>query len=112
MRGAGRENRLPATRVRGRARISITRDDTHLVVEVEDDGRGEATVRPAGGLAEHSVLRLMAEGLSNQAIGRRLLLSESAISEDTTALFGKLGIADDDKSNRRVLAVLAFLHKP
>jgi DNA-binding NarL/FixJ family response regulator len=54
----------------------------------------------------------MAEGLSNQAIGRRLFLSESAISKYTTSLFGKLGIADDDNSNRRVLAVLTYLNKP
>lgn len=61
---------------------------------------------------EHSVLSLMAEGLSNQAIGRRLFLSESAISKYTTSLFGKLGIADDDNGNRRVLAVLTYLNKP
>ncbi|MEU5241518.1 LuxR C-terminal-related transcriptional regulator [Streptomyces lydicus] len=61
---------------------------------------------------EHSVLGLMAEGLSNQAIGRRLFLSESAISKYTTSLFGKLGITDDDNSNRRVLAVLAYLNNP
>lgn len=58
---------------------------------------------------EHDVLGLMAEGLSNQAIGRRLFLSESAISKHTTSLFGKLGITDDDTSNRRVLAVLTYL---
>lgn len=61
---------------------------------------------------EHSVLGLMAEGLSNQAIGRRLFLSESAISKYTTSMFGKLGITDDDTSNRRVLAVLAYLNNP
>ncbi|MGW2600759.1 response regulator transcription factor [Streptomyces klenkii] len=61
---------------------------------------------------EHSVLGLMAEGLSNQAIGRRLFLSESAISKYTTSLFGKLGITDDNDSNRRVRAVLAYLNKP
>ncbi|MFI5756381.1 LuxR C-terminal-related transcriptional regulator [Streptomyces sp. NPDC051569] len=61
---------------------------------------------------EHSVLGLMAEGLSNQAIGRRLFLSDSAISKYTTSLFGKLGITDDDNSNRRVLAVLAYLNNP
>jgi DNA-binding NarL/FixJ family response regulator len=61
---------------------------------------------------EHSVLALMAEGLSNQAIGRRLFLSESAIGKYTTSLFGKLGITDDDDSNRRVLAVLAYLNNP
>ncbi|MFC5666358.1 LuxR C-terminal-related transcriptional regulator [Kitasatospora misakiensis] len=61
---------------------------------------------------EHSVLGLMAEGLSNQAIGQRLFLSESAISKYTTSLFGKLGITDNDNNNRRVLAVLAYLNSP
>lgn len=61
---------------------------------------------------EHSVLGLMAEGLSNQAIGQRLFLSESAISKYTTSLFGKLGITDDDNNNRRVLAVLTYLNNP
>ena len=61
---------------------------------------------------EYSVLGLMAEGLSNQAIGQRLFLSESAISKYTTSLFGKLGITDDDNSNRRVLAVLTYLNNP
>lgn len=61
---------------------------------------------------EHSVLGLMAEGLSNQAIARRLFLSDSAISKYTTSLFGKLGITDDDNNNRRVLAVLAYLNNP
>lgn len=60
---------------------------------------------------ECSVLGLMAEGLSNQAIGRRLFLSESAISKYTTSMFGKLGITDDD-TNRRVRAVLTYLNKP
>ncbi|WP_327280659.1 MULTISPECIES: sensor histidine kinase [unclassified Streptomyces] len=35
----------------GRAHVSLVRDDTGLVVEVEDDGRGGADVRPGGGLA-------------------------------------------------------------
>ncbi|GAA0380499.1 response regulator [Microbispora corallina] len=61
---------------------------------------------------EHDVLGLMAEGLSNQAVGRRLFLSESAISKYTTSIFGKLGITDDGDNNRRVLAVLTYLNKP
>ncbi|WP_329519172.1 response regulator transcription factor [Spirillospora sp. NBC_01491] len=60
---------------------------------------------------EYSVLGLMAEGLSNQAIGRRLFLSESAISKYTTSMFGKLGLTDDDDGNRRVLAVLTYLNR-
>ncbi|WSQ34681.1 LuxR C-terminal-related transcriptional regulator [Streptomyces sp. NBC_01224] len=47
---------------------------------------------------EHSVLGLMAEGLSDQAIGRQLFLSESAISKYTTFLFGKLGITSGDNT--------------
>jgi DNA-binding NarL/FixJ family response regulator len=61
---------------------------------------------------EHSVLGLMAEGLSNQAIAQRLFLSESAISKYTTSIFGKLGITDDGNNNRRVRAVLTYLNKP
>ncbi|MFB7449021.1 response regulator [Streptomyces sp. NPDC056194] len=60
---------------------------------------------------EHSVLGLMAEGLSNQVIAQRLFLSESAIGKYTTSLFGKLGIVDDGTNNRRVLAVLAYLNR-
>lgn len=70
-----------------------------------DRGLGRLTER------ERSVLGLMAEGLSNQAIGRRLFLSESAISKYTTSMFGKLGIPDDGDGNRRVLAVLAYLNR-
>ena len=71
-----------------------------------NQGLGRLTER------EHSVLGLMAEGLSNQAIGRRLFLSESTVSKYTTSMFGKLGLTDDDNSNRRVRAVLTYLNKP
>ncbi|MFF4007034.1 response regulator [Streptomyces sp. NPDC001717] len=71
---------------------------------------------PSPGLArlterEHPVPGLMAEGLSNQAIGRRLFLSEGAIGKYTTSLFGKLGITEDQDTNRRVRAVLAYLNE-
>jgi DNA-binding NarL/FixJ family response regulator len=58
---------------------------------------------------ERSVLELMAEGLSNTAIAARLFLSEGAISKYTTSIFGKLGLTDDEDTNRRVRAVLAYL---
>ena len=61
---------------------------------------------------ERSILALMAEGLSNAAIGRRLFLSDSAISKYTTSTFAKLGITDDTDNNRRVLAVLTYLNTP
>ncbi|MFF1561858.1 response regulator [Streptomyces sp. NPDC058279] len=71
-----------------------------------DRGLGRLTER------EYSVLGLMAEGLSNHAIARRLFLSEGAISKYTTTLFGKLGVTDDDDTNRRVRAVLTYLNQP
>ncbi|MEU4205011.1 response regulator transcription factor [Streptomyces sp. NPDC045470] len=58
---------------------------------------------------ERSVLELMAEGLSNAAIAGRLFLSEGAISKYTTTIFAKLGLVNDDDTNRRVRAVLAYL---
>lgn len=58
---------------------------------------------------ERSLLALMAEGLSNQAIAATLHLSDSAISKYTTTLFDKLGLNHDRTSNPRVRAVLAFL---
>jgi DNA-binding NarL/FixJ family response regulator len=58
---------------------------------------------------ERSVLELMAEGLSNTAIAARLFLSEGAISKYTTTIFAKLGLAEDEDTNRRVRAVLACL---
>jgi DNA-binding NarL/FixJ family response regulator len=58
---------------------------------------------------ETSVLALMAEGLSNTAIGGCLFLSEGAISKYTTAIFTKLDISTDDDTNRRVRAVLTYL---
>ncbi|MET8118386.1 response regulator transcription factor [Micromonospora sp. NPDC005189] len=60
---------------------------------------------------ERAVLGLMAEGLSNQAIGKRLFLSDSAVSKYTTSLFAKLDIRDHTDTNRRVLAVLAHLNR-
>jgi DNA-binding NarL/FixJ family response regulator len=55
------------------------------------------------------VLALMAEGLSNAAIAARLFLSDGAISKYTTTIFAKLGLAEDEDTNRRVRAVLTYL---
>lgn len=58
---------------------------------------------------ERSIIALMAEGLSNAAIGRTLNLSEGSVGKYTTTAFDKLGLAHDATTNRRVLAVLAYL---
>ncbi|WP_454301155.1 response regulator [Salana multivorans] len=58
---------------------------------------------------EREVLRLVAEGRSNAAIGAALHLGESATTKHITSIFDKLGLAPSPDDNRRVLAVLSYL---
>jgi DNA-binding NarL/FixJ family response regulator len=58
---------------------------------------------------EREVLGLMAEGRSNTAIARLLVISDGAVEKHVGNIFTKLGLTPDDEQNRRVLAVLAFL---
>jgi DNA-binding NarL/FixJ family response regulator len=58
---------------------------------------------------EREVLALLAEGLSNAAIARRLFVTERTVEAHTTQIFQKLRLEADPDSHRRVLAVLAFL---
>lgn len=58
---------------------------------------------------EREVLRLVAEGRSNAAIGAALHLGESATTKHITRIFEKLGLPPSAEDNRRVLAVLAYL---
>jgi DNA-binding NarL/FixJ family response regulator len=61
---------------------------------------------------EREVLALVAEGLSNLAIANRLFVTERTVEAHTKQIFEKLGLETDPTSNRRVLAVLAFLRSP
>ncbi|MDP9224319.1 MAG: response regulator transcription factor [Actinomycetota bacterium] len=58
---------------------------------------------------EREVLSLVAEGLSNRAIAERLFVAERTVEAHITAIFAKLGLADEPRAHRRVLSVLAFL---
>ena len=58
---------------------------------------------------EREVLGLMAEGRSNQGIGRKLFLSPKTVETHVHRILTKLAIDDDGDDNRRVLAVLAYL---
>ena len=58
---------------------------------------------------EHAVLTLIAEGRSNRAIANQLYLSPRAVERHVQGIFQKLGLAETEDDNRRVLAVLALL---
>ncbi|MCE4025945.1 response regulator transcription factor [Microbacterium sp. Au-Mic1] len=58
---------------------------------------------------ERTVLALIAEGKSNQAIAATLFLSEASVEKHITAIFQKLGLEPDESGNRRVLAAIAHI---
>lgn len=58
---------------------------------------------------ERTVLALIAEGKSNQAIAGVLFVSEASVEKYITAIFQKLGLELDGSGNRRVLAALVHL---
>jgi serine/threonine-protein kinase len=58
---------------------------------------------------ESEVLELVAEGRSNRAIAQALFVTESTVEAHVEQIFTKLALDAGPDSNRRVLAVLAFL---
>jgi len=69
----------------------------------EDDRLADLTKR------EHEVLELMAEGLTNAGIAKRLYLSERTVEAHVRHVLVKLNIPEREDAHRRVLAVLARL---
>ena len=60
---------------------------------------------------EREVLGLIAEGSSNGAIARRLVVTEGAVEKHTQRIFVKLGLTQDEDQHRRVMATLAYLRR-
>ncbi|WP_255951913.1 response regulator transcription factor [Streptomyces odontomachi] len=58
---------------------------------------------------EREVLALIAEGRSNGATARELVVSEAAVGKHISSIFAKLDLPPADDTHRRVLAVLAYL---
>jgi DNA-binding NarL/FixJ family response regulator len=58
---------------------------------------------------EREVLGLIAEGRSNAAIARALVVSEAAVAKHIASILLKLDLPPAADDHRRVLAVLAFL---
>lgn len=58
---------------------------------------------------EVDVLTAMAQGRTNAAIARELVIGVGAVEKNVTAIFAKLGLLDSGDEHRRVRAVLAWL---
>jgi DNA-binding NarL/FixJ family response regulator len=58
---------------------------------------------------EREVLGLVASGLSNAEIARRLWITQRAVERHIGSIFSKLGLSNEGRLNRRVAATLAFL---
>jgi DNA-binding NarL/FixJ family response regulator len=74
-----------------------------LLVRRRDDPMARLTPR------EQDVLRLMAEGRSNNGITEALKVSHSAVEKYVSNIFTKLDLPPTDTDHRRVLAVLKYL---
>ncbi|WP_030268996.1 response regulator transcription factor [Streptomyces sp. NRRL B-24484] len=59
---------------------------------------------------EREVLGLMAEGRTNAAIARQLVVSDGAVEKHVSNIFLKLGLGQSPEDHRRVLAVLTYLN--
>ncbi|MGW2621087.1 response regulator [Streptomyces sp. NPDC001500] len=58
---------------------------------------------------ERDVLALMAEGLGNSAIAKRLVVTDGAVHKHIRSIFAKLDLSPADQVDRRVAAVLHYL---
>ena len=58
---------------------------------------------------EREVLGLMAEGRTNAAIARTMVVTPGAVEKHISSIFGKLDLPSTDDDHRRVLAVLTYL---
>jgi DNA-binding NarL/FixJ family response regulator len=81
------------------------------VVEALVRARDEAEESPLAELTprERDVLREMARGRNNAAIGEALVVTERSVEKYVHSIFSKLGLAFEDNVHRRVKAVLLYL---
>lgn len=81
------------------------------VVESLVRGKARAGDANIGRLSprEREVLAGIAEGRTNAAISRSLVISQHAVEKHINSIFGKLGLAGDQHSHPRVRAALMYL---
>ena len=93
-----------------RGGTALDREVVSELVRRKDPGGGDgalAALTPR----EKEVLGLMAEGRTNTAIARALVVTPGAVEKHISNIFSKLDLPATDEDHRRVLAVLAFLRQ-
>jgi DNA-binding NarL/FixJ family response regulator len=83
--------------------------DPQVVSGLLTDPRDEGPLRSLSP-REREVLELVAEGRSNKAIGERLVITHGAVQKHVSTIFNKLGLPAGEDDDRRILAVLTFIH--
>jgi len=93
-----------------RGGTALDREVVSELVRRKDPGGGDGAL---GALTprEKEVLGLMAEGRTNTAIARALVVTPGAVEKHISNIFSKLDLPATDEDHRRVLAVLAFLRQ-
>ena len=76
---------------------------------VAEDARGERSPLKSLSARELDVLREMAAGKSNAAIGESLFLAERSVEKVIHSIFLKLGLTWEPSVNKRVKAVILYL---
>lgn len=82
-----------------------------VLAELRGGGAGRASAGPLTRLTEREieVLARMAEGHTNEAVGKALYMSPKTVEAHVTSIFSKLGLDPGSGGHRRVLAVIAYL---
>ncbi len=76
---------------------------------VAEDARGERSPLKSLSAREWDVLREMAAGKNNAAIGESLFLAERSVEKVIQSIFLKLGLTWEPSVNKRVKAVILYL---
>ncbi|MCW2983400.1 MAG: response regulator transcription factor [Conexibacter sp.] len=88
---------------------ALDREVVSELVRQRSGGGGEDDALAALTPREREVLELMAEGRTNAAIARHMVVTPGAVEKHVTNIFGKLDLPATNDDHRRVLAVLTFL---
>jgi DNA-binding NarL/FixJ family response regulator len=91
-----------------RGGTALDREVVSELVRRRDPG-GEDGALSALTPREKEVLSLMAEGKTNTAVARALVVTPGAVEKHISNIFSKLDLPASDEDHRRVLAVLAYL---